>query len=364
LKLLVQPGDGIADLLKGIDGAKKTVDIVIFRMDISQIERALGNAVSRGVRVRALIAWTNRGGEQSLRALETRLLGAGVTVSRTADDLVRYHGKMMIADSRKLYVLAFNFIHLDVEHSRSFGVITTNKRLVAEAEKLFEADSQRQTYTAADTNLVISPVNARQKLSSFIRGVRRELRIYDQELSDPEMIALLHEMMAKGVTVRLIGKQSRTAGLPARRLTRMRQHTRMIVRDNSAVFLGSQSLRALELDRRREVGIIFRDTEVAGRLAKIYDEDWEAAEAVPAVRTERKSSQPVRKIAKAVAKHVVQEMPAVASVMEMASQQLGGESIPRSVDQAQLQADLEGAVKSAVKEVVREALENALVASR
>ena len=52
--------------------------------------------------VRALIAHTNRGGEKSLRKLELRLLDAGVTVARTADDLPRYHGKMMIVDDTLL----------------------------------------------------------------------------------------------------------------------------------------------------------------------------------------------------------------------------------------------------------------------
>jgi cardiolipin synthase A/B len=50
--------------------------------------------VPRGVVVRALIAHTNRGGESKLRKLESRLLKAGATLSRTADDMVRYHAKL------------------------------------------------------------------------------------------------------------------------------------------------------------------------------------------------------------------------------------------------------------------------------
>ena len=42
------------------------------------------------------------------------LLAAGVTVSRTADDLVRYHGKMMIVDGKMLHVYGFNFTGLDM----------------------------------------------------------------------------------------------------------------------------------------------------------------------------------------------------------------------------------------------------------
>src|ERR1700720_559565 len=107
MKLLIQPGDSITPLVKAIDGAKKSVEIFIFRFDRSEIERALNNAAGRGVFVHALIAYTNRGGERNLRRLETRLLAAGVTVARTSNDLARYHGKLMIIDRRILYILSF-----------------------------------------------------------------------------------------------------------------------------------------------------------------------------------------------------------------------------------------------------------------
>ena len=34
----------------------------------------------------------------------------------------------MIIDRRELYVLAFNFTYLDIQHSRSFGLVTTKSR--------------------------------------------------------------------------------------------------------------------------------------------------------------------------------------------------------------------------------------------
>src|SRR5436190_2992934 len=137
MKLIVQPDAGIAPVVTAIKQAKKTIDVVIFRLDRYEMARALGEAVARGVHVRALTAHQNRGGTKSLRKLEMRLLEAGVTVSRTADDLVRYHGKMMILDSRVLHVYGFNFTGLDIEKSRSFGIVTKNEKLVNEAQKLF-----------------------------------------------------------------------------------------------------------------------------------------------------------------------------------------------------------------------------------
>src|SRR5258705_5167348 len=85
VKLLVQPEDGVTALIQGLDRAKQSIDILIFRFDHREVEQGLLRAVARGVRVRALIAYTNRGGEKHLRALAMRMLAARITVSRSPD---------------------------------------------------------------------------------------------------------------------------------------------------------------------------------------------------------------------------------------------------------------------------------------
>ena len=80
------------------------MDIAIFRLDRQDVELALKAAAARGVRVTALIAFSNRGGERRLRQIELRLLAAGIIVARTSDDLIRYHGKYIIIDRRVLLV--------------------------------------------------------------------------------------------------------------------------------------------------------------------------------------------------------------------------------------------------------------------
>ncbi len=274
IQLLTQPGDGSAPVVKAINGARKSVEVLIFRFDQREIERALANAVQRGVAVHALVAHTNRAGEMNLRQLETRLLGYGVTVARTADDLVRYHGKLMIIDRRELHLLCFNMTHLDIERSRSFGAITRKRDLVREAIRLFEADVTRHPYEAGNSLFVVSPVNARKQLAGFLKAAKKQILIYDPEVSDREMLAILEERAKAGVEVRIIGKVSRKGTRLTGRKLAIRLHTRTIVRDGKAVFLGSQSLRALELDARREVGIVFQDPKAAGEVLRVFEEDW------------------------------------------------------------------------------------------
>src|SRR5262245_59710855 len=182
MKLIVQPDAGVAPVITAIKQARKSIDVLIFRLDRHEIGRALEAAVARGVHVRALTAHANRGGTKSLRKLEMYLLAAGVTVSRTADDMVRYHGKMMIVAGKAMHVYGFNFTALDMEKSRSFGVVTKNPKLVREGMNLFEADFERNPYAPGSERLVVSPENARERLSAFLKGARRQLLIYDPKV--------------------------------------------------------------------------------------------------------------------------------------------------------------------------------------
>src|SRR5436190_12867632 len=206
MKLIIQPDAGVAPVVGAIKQARKTIDILIFRLDRSEIVEALTAANARGVRVRALTAHQNHGGTKGLRKLEMDLLAGGVTVSRTADDLVRYHGKMMIVDGKFLHVYGFNFTWLDIARSRSFGVVTKNKKLVAEAMRLFEADFDRQSYTSCCERFIVSPENARDRLAKFLRGARKQLLIYDPKISDDAMLRILTKQNANGLDVKILGK--------------------------------------------------------------------------------------------------------------------------------------------------------------
>ena len=278
MKLIVQPDAGIAPIVNAIKQAKRSINILIFRLDRSEIAHALEAAVGRGVRVRVLTAHANRGGTKSLRKLEMQFLSAGITVSRTADDLVRYHGKMMILDNKILHVYGFNFIGLDILKSRSFGVITKNDKLVNEANKLFMADFDRMPYTPGYERLVVSPENARERLGRFISGARKQLLIYDPQVSDDAILRLITERIKAGVDVRVLGRVEAKWNVTSEKFPGRRLHVRAIIRDGRRAFVGSQSLRRLELDKRREVGVIVTDESVVKQMQEVFDKDWAQTE--------------------------------------------------------------------------------------
>jgi phosphatidylserine/phosphatidylglycerophosphate/cardiolipin synthase-like enzyme len=274
VELIVQPRDGIKALIDAVAGATKSVDLIIFRFGLKPLEKVIEAAVGRGVAVRALIANTNSGGEKGLRQLELRMLNAGVTVSRTAGDLVRYHGKMLIIDRRKLYVNGFNFTARDLA-SRSFGLVTDDRKIVQEALRLFESDAQREDFAPNNHGFVVSPENAREALATFIKDAKKQLVIWDPKVTDTQMLRLLLQRQKAGVDIRIIGKVGRRGTeLRVQKMPDMRLHVRAMVRDCATAFVGSQSLRPLELDARREVGLITKDPKVVKGMLETFECDW------------------------------------------------------------------------------------------
>ena len=280
----------------------------------------------------------------------------GVAVSRTADDLVRYHDKLMIIDRRTLYVLSFNFTHLDIDHSRGFGIVTRKVRFVHEAVKLFEADTARQPYTPTLDSFVVSPANARKLLAAFIRKAKKQLLIYDPLIADLGMLRVLGERTKAGVEIKVIGRVSkRSAGLEIRNLAGLRLHTRTIIRDRRQAFVGSQSLRRAELDSRREVGIIVHEPKAVNGLIQTFEADWERKAA-----EEKQGPKPNQRSPKKAVKALVKELSPLNPIVEEAVKQVASETESASLNMKEMKETVKEAVQEAVRERVKEMVKESL----
>jgi len=81
-----------------------------------------------------------------------------------------------------------------------------------------------------------------------------------------------------GVEIRMFGKIGKGApDVDARKMPGLRLHVRAMVRDGSTAFVGSQSLRKLEMDGRREVGIIIKNGGIVRKIAATFEADWHAS---------------------------------------------------------------------------------------
>jgi cardiolipin synthase A/B len=356
MKLIIEPNDGVAPLLSAIRKAKESIKIAIFRFDHRAIEVELQAAAARGVKVTVLIASVNRGGVASLRKLELRCLAAGLTVGRTNDDLLRYHDKFIIIDRRALYVLSFNFTHVDIERSRGFGIATTNAQCLHQGVALFEADRWRIRFASRSDQFVVSPCNARKVLGNFLRRAKKQLLIYDPKISDKEMLGILRARSKAGVEIRVIGQIDADFGGQATKLRPMRLHTRTIIRDRRQAFIGSQSLRAPELDRRRELGLIIRDAKTVKKLADTFEADWtrSTAESKECPSEEHKPVPADEEEVKDTAELLIEELDPLTATLKRTVKRVVLGAGEEALEEKEVKATVKKVVKKAVKEAISE----------
>jgi phosphatidylserine/phosphatidylglycerophosphate/cardiolipin synthase-like enzyme len=116
------------------------------------------------------------------------------------------------------------------------------------------------------------------------------------------MLRLVSERVKAGVDVRIIGRlEAKWGGIiknekyPGKRL-----HIRAIIRDGKRAFMGSQSLRRLELEKRREVGVIVTDEVVVRQMQDVFEKDWaQTPSGKKKRRKEEKAEKKELKLAKA-----------------------------------------------------------------
>jgi cardiolipin synthase A/B len=201
-------------------------------------------------------------------------------------------------------------------------------------------------------------VNARQGLETFLTGAKKELLIYDVDIADREILRILQERLETGVQVKIIGHVSRSKRLSARVFKRMRLHTRVVIRDCKQAFLGSQSMRKLELDGRREIGMIVNNAKVVGSLITVFEDDWKAS--TPAdrradkKRVSAKAERTSRKVTKAVRRKLAPG-PVVQQVVKVIEKEAKVE-----VDRAEASEMVKGALAKAVKKTAAKIVEEAV----
>jgi cardiolipin synthase A/B len=139
----------------------------------------------------------------------------------------------------------------------------------------------------------VSPESARPDLMNFIQKAKRQLLIYDPKVSDRAIGEALHARAKAGVDVKIIGRVGGPAtSVPNEKFPGHRLHVRLIIRDGRDAFLGSQSLRTLELDKRREIGIILKEKRIVSEMLKVFEDDW--AETPSGKKEEKRKAKEMR----------------------------------------------------------------------
>jgi phosphatidylserine/phosphatidylglycerophosphate/cardiolipin synthase-like enzyme len=307
LELLVTPSPSHAPFVRAIDGAQASIDMAMFHLTDPEVIEALVKAARRHVAVRVILDGASLQ-DPKLAKVQRRLRDAGIDVRPSSAAFSITHEKAMVVDRATAFITAINLTK-PVATTRDFGVVTRVVPIVAEVERVFEADLDNAKHGTGATPelhepaLVWSPVDSRPKLKALIERATKTLDVTVENLGDLVIEDALIAAAKREVVVRLIvpacdknpdphlnfapGAKLAKAGvvvramMPPESATQPYMHSKMILADAAIAYVGSVNFSKNSTTKARELGVIFANKAAAKTIASVFDEDWRRAVALP-----------------------------------------------------------------------------------
>lgn len=290
--LLVQPGLGNAPVIEKINAAQKTIDLVMYTLDDMQVEKALGEAVARGVSVRVLLNGgyysKKEGGNDGSYAMLQKL---GVPVRWTPTTFALTHQKTLVVDGADALIMTFNLQSKYYATGRDFAIEDTDPADVSAIEQVFNADWEAKTRVAPQGDGLVWSPGSEDEMLYLIRTASSTLDIYNEEMADADITNALIDAAKRGVQVRVDmtyatnwkpaffalrdgGVEVRTWASSSKKLY---IHAKVIIVDSREAFVGSENFSDTSLNKNRELGIVLEAPQIVAALTAVFEKDWAAA---------------------------------------------------------------------------------------
>ncbi len=292
--LSVEPQAGDTPEVQAIQGAKQSIQMEMYLLTERNVINALEDAANRGVNVQVMLEEHPAGSgstspDQTIQALNA----AGVHAQGTNPQFALTHAKLMVIDGKTAYISSGNFTKSALGGSssttdRDFLITDTNSTDVQQCAAIFQADWARTTPQITDPNLVVSPVNARSKLTALINGAKQSLHLEEEEMEDPQIIQALTAAAGRGVQVEVVLPNSSSDDQGAQQLTQggvkvtrvddtnggLYIHAKIIIADGNLAFVGSENISTQSLDQNREIGVLVANSQVIQQLEATFETDF------------------------------------------------------------------------------------------
>ena len=311
-RLTVLPEDGRTLYFQAIDAAKNQIRIEICVLEDPQILQHIQAALSRGVKVRAIV---DRGKYLALESeqqnLALYLTSAGGQLHLSNPMFPRSFPKMILIDSNLLVYGSACLDETTFMQYRDFATTSSAPQILSELERLFQNDwtysaevgqqpaSFNPTSRISGADLVISPVNSADRLVRLYQKAKRTLDVYTEELGNLTLESDLFAAVKRGVRVRLLSpvqvngatpemQQLQTDSLqalaaagvdvhvsgPEESAQLPYMHARAAVVDGKISYLGSISLSPNSSTFNREMGLISQQPLLVRRLEAQFESDF------------------------------------------------------------------------------------------
>ena len=287
-RLIVEPDQGMTPIYSLLASPTRTLDLSMYELVDTQAESILAADAARGVSVRVILDH-HREATRNQPAF-SYLAAHRVQVEWAPSTWPAFHIKMICVDAATCSVLTLNLTSRYYPNTRDLAVSDSNPADVSAMERTFAADFDgSSTVPAAGTDLVWSPGSS-AGLTALIASATSELLIYNEEMSDPAIVASLASAARRGVAVKVVMTDEPSwapdfSSLAAARVqVRVYQgespiyiHAKMISVDQKEVFVGSENFSRASLDDNRELGVVVTDAATVSSANRTFAVDFAGA---------------------------------------------------------------------------------------
>jgi phosphatidylserine/phosphatidylglycerophosphate/cardiolipin synthase-like enzyme len=278
--VLVEPSDQGAALIDAIHNAKTSVHMTMYLLTARSIVDALVERRSAGVEVKVILNRSFEDSEGSNARVFQELKDADVDIVWSSDMYELTHEKCVIIDGESAWIMTMNATESGLEWNREYIAVDTDRAQVELAESIFAADFTGAPTPEGVDALVVSPVNALDKMRALLASATSSIDVEAEELTDSDIVRDLADKARAGVTVHVVlptgshGYGMRAvaelgqAGVEVRGVESPYVHAKAVVIDGRTAFVGSENFSATSLTRNRELGVIF---DIASEVAKVHD---------------------------------------------------------------------------------------------
>jgi len=289
LEVSVLPDAGATPFVSVLARATKTIRVMVYELGTGPIIDTLEAKARAGVKVQMILDVAQMSVNQKYM---DRLKAAGADVIWSDTAFQYMHAKVLVVDETEAVISTGNYAAFRMNIERNFAVHDSDPGDVDVLVKLFDADFARKAPELDCTRLLVSPVNAKQRLLDFVASAKTEIVIESMQLADDDVRNALAARRAAGVNVRVV--LADTGWIPAnadaatflaahdieaRQMKAPAVHVKAAVVDGQLAYAGSINLSWTSLTKNREVGLLVTEPANVTMMHDTFEKDWATATA-------------------------------------------------------------------------------------
>lgn len=257
-------------LIEAIKNAKEKIFIEIYTFTKNEnILNSLVDAKNRGVDVRILLEWAPYGTPTINNEVYNFFKKNNFTLAYTDNNRYTFtHAKFWLIDE-KYYISTGNWTRSFFDKNREYIYIWNDSTTRNFLEKIFLKDFEHQGFVQISEippQIVISPLNSREKIENFITSTESEIFLYVQTISDENILKKIAEMEKAGKKIFICTADNEANREASKNFENIWKfgvkpylHAKIMLADGNEIFLGSQNFTTNSLENNREIGVLIEN---------------------------------------------------------------------------------------------------------